>query len=77
MKFDQWWSTGPDYNRDMALAEAAWDNALIIERVQYCANLEAAVLAERERCCGIVYGMCSSDNTAARIVEAIRNDRKN
>lgn len=27
---------------------------------------------ERERCCKIIYGQCSSDNTAARTVEAIR-----
>jgi len=31
-----------------------------------------AVLAERERCCQLVHGHCSSDNTATRTVRAIR-----
>ena len=33
-----------------------------------------AVRAERERCCRIVYGQCSSDNAAERTVRAIRNE---
>jgi hypothetical protein len=32
----------------------------------------AAVAAERERCCSIVYGQCGSDNVAQRTVDAIR-----
>lgn len=32
----------------------------------------AAVHAERERCCGIVFGQCESDNVAQRTVDAIR-----
>lgn len=34
--------------------------------------VDAAVNSERERCCGIVYGECSSDNVAERTVRAIR-----
>lgn len=33
-----------------------------------------ATEAERERCCSIVYGQCSSDNVAERTVRAIRNN---
>jgi len=32
----------------------------------------AYVLAEREACCAIVYGLCESDNVAQRTVDAIR-----
>jgi len=32
------------------------------------------VKAERERCIKIIYGQCSSDNEAYRIVKAIKND---
>ena len=39
---------------------------------QYCGLLDAAVKAERERCCVIVYGMAGSDNVAQRTVEKIR-----
>ena len=34
--------------------------------------LEAAVEAERDAICPIVYGRCGSDNDAQRIVDAIR-----
>lgn len=34
--------------------------------------IREAVLAERERCCGIIYGMCESDNVAQRTVDAIK-----
>ena len=37
---------------------------------QHFAALVAA--AEREACCKIVYGLCESDNSAQRTVEAIR-----
>jgi len=33
---------------------------------------DAAVKAEQERCCKIVYGMAGSDNAAQRTVEKIR-----
>jgi hypothetical protein len=39
-------------------------------RDEHFAALVAA--AERERCCGIVYGQCESDNVAQRTVDAIR-----
>jgi hypothetical protein len=32
--------------------------------------------AERKRCCSIIFGMCSSDNTAQRTVDAIWKGRK-
>jgi hypothetical protein len=32
--------------------------------------------AERKRCCSIIFGQCSSDNTAQRTVDAIWKDRK-
>lgn len=32
----------------------------------------AATHAEQERCCGLVFGLCSSDNAAQRTVDAIR-----
>ena len=42
----------------------------------YLGDLErfAALVAaaEREACCKIVYGLCESDNSAQRTVEAIR-----
>ena len=41
---------------------------------QHCGLLEAAVKAERDRCCRIVYGMAGSDNVAQRTVEAIRGE---
>lgn len=34
--------------------------------------IREAVEAERERCCGIIYGMCESDNVAQRTVDAIK-----
>lgn len=37
-----------------------------------CAAYAAAVEAEREACCKIVYGQCESDNVAQRTVDAIR-----
>jgi hypothetical protein len=37
---------------------------------------DAAVAAERERCCGIVFGQCDSDNVAQRTVDAIRGVRR-
>lgn len=40
------------------------------EALERFAKLVAAY--ERERCCGIVYGMCESDNVAQRTVDAIR-----
>lgn len=46
-----------DWREASALFETAW---------------LAATRAERERCCGVVFGMCSSDNTAQRTVDAIR-----
>jgi hypothetical protein len=36
------------------------------------AERDEAVKAEREACCKIVYGLCESDNSAQRTVEAIR-----
>ena len=39
---------------------------------QFCGLLDAAVKAERERCCAIVHGMAGSDNVAQRTVEKIR-----
>lgn len=35
-------------------------------------RLRAGWAAERDRCCTIVHGVCSSDNEAQRIVNAIR-----
>ena len=35
-------------------------------------RINDAVLAEREACCAIVYGLCESDNVAQRTVDAIR-----
>lgn len=43
------------------------DFSSLLERF---AKLVAA--AERQRCCGIVYGQCESDNVAQRTVDAIR-----
>lgn len=40
------------------------------ERVR--AFVHAAIAAETDRCCGIVYGQCSSDVVAERTVRAIR-----
>jgi hypothetical protein len=34
--------------------------------------VNAAIAAEREACCSIVYGQCGSDNVAQRTVDAIR-----
>ena len=49
--------------------EYAWkDAALAATRTV----IDAAVLAEREACCSIVYGQCGSDNVAQRTVDAIR-----
>lgn len=45
---------------------------LVVDPAQ---EIQAAVLAERERCCKIVYGHCASDNEAERIVRAIRGTR--
>lgn len=39
---------------------------------QFCGLLDAAVKAERERCCQIVFGMAGSDNVAQRTVEKIQ-----
>ena len=41
-----------------------------VDIFQRLAALVAA--AEREACCKIVYGLCESDNSAQRTVEAIR-----
>ena len=43
---------------------------LQIETIERFAALVAA--AEREACCKIVYGLCESDNSAQRTVDAIR-----
>ena len=34
-----------------------------------------AIAAERDRCCTIVHGVCSSDSEATRIVNAIRGKK--
>lgn len=39
------------------------------------ATWAAATAAEQERCCGIVFGQCSSDNVAQRTADAIRGTR--
>ena len=41
-------------------------------RIYTADAIREAVLAERERCCGIIYGMCESDNVAQRTVDAIK-----
>ena len=41
-----------------------------VDIFQHFAALVAA--AEREACCKIVYGLCESDNSAQRTVDAIR-----
>ena len=46
--------------------------ALFAENDALRAELRAAVTAEREACCKIVYGQCESDNVAQRTVDAIR-----
>lgn len=38
-------------------------------------HMEHHVMLERERCCQIVYGQCSSDNVAERTVRAIRGGK--
>lgn len=40
----------------------------------FAQTLRAAVLAERERCCILIYGHASSENVAARTVRAIRKE---
>jgi len=35
-------------------------------------DIAQALAEERERCCAIVFGQCSSDNVAQRTVNAIR-----
>ena len=37
------------------------------------AMIAEAVLAERDRCCAIIFGQCGSDNVAQRTVDAIRD----
>ena len=39
------------------------------------AMIADAVKAEQDRCCKIIYGMCSSDVTAERTVKAIRSGK--
>ena len=51
----------------------AWHNefwTVTQDELERFAALVAA--AEREACCKIVYGLCESDNSAQRTVEAIR-----
>jgi hypothetical protein len=42
----------------------------VLENFEHFAALVAA--HEREACCKIVYGLCESDNSAQRTVDAIR-----
>jgi 3-deoxy-D-arabino-heptulosonate 7-phosphate (DAHP) synthase len=39
------------------------------------ADVKAVIIDERERCCTIIHGFCSSDNEAQRIVDAIRGKK--
>lgn len=34
--------------------------------------IDAAIAAETDRCCALIYGHCASDNVAERTVRAIR-----
>jgi hypothetical protein len=43
---------------------------------EFCGLLDAAVKAEQNRCCKIVYGMAGSDNVAQRTVEKIREQSR-
>lgn len=70
------WGYGQQRNQDFEFAMATirlrglWTEAnVIMNEIQ---QLKAAVDAERDRCCKIVYGMAGSDNVAQRTVEAIR-----
>jgi hypothetical protein len=40
------------------------------------ALIDQGTKAERKRCCSIIFGMCSSDNTAQRTVDAIWKGHK-
>ena len=46
----------------------------VYDMPEHCFEKFAALVAaaEREACCKIVYGLCESDNSAQRTVEAIR-----
>jgi hypothetical protein len=46
-------------------------HVLTPKELEHFANLVAA--AEQERCIGIIYGQCGSDNVAQRTVDAIRS----
>jgi hypothetical protein len=48
-----------------------WD---MREKLQYL--VEQSINAERKRCCSIIFGQCSSDNTAQRTVDAIWKGHK-
>lgn len=58
MNFDEWREIySTGPLMNEAMARAAWD---------------AAIAAERDRVCKIVYGKCISDNNAFEIVQAIK-----
>ena len=46
----------------------------VYDMPEHCFEKFAALVAahEREACCKIVYGLCESDNSAQRTVDAIR-----
>ena len=62
--------------RQTDLHERVKDGVGYVVRIPNLEKLErfAALVAahEREACCKIVYGLCESDNSAQRTVEAIR-----
>lgn len=66
-----------DTSVDSAIAELnnLWDSVDASEE-EFTAALRTLVLAEQERCCGLVFGHCGSDNVAQRTVDAIRGARK-
>lgn len=61
------WTYHPPQARKIAESSC---NALA-KQPDTCA-LEALIEAETNRCCGIIFGMCDSDNVAQRTVAAIR-----
>jgi hypothetical protein len=56
--------------------EKIWYVKLAIDEIERLrADVKAVIVDERERCCTIVHGVCSSDNEATRIVNAIRGKK--
>jgi len=61
-----------EMNRDYIIAAQQFSGELYIKASDHHRAVRAAVEAEREACCGIVYGQCGSDNVAQRTVDAIK-----